>query len=185
MSYLSLPPTRQDLIQGQKPEGQLKWGQRGGEGRARAKTRTLLVCAAHWPTNCNVGLMSQEVSGTQIWVWEQMPGYSLNSTAKSSAIHRGQRLQLVHLKVAQPKLEAFQPWICHWFWSPIQLECQVAQQKPGKQVIYTWMRWHTHTHIYIMYVCGCVCICLYEWEQIVIKMFSLKKSAQILANRAR
>ena len=23
---LSLPPTRQDLIQGQKPEGQLKWG---------------------------------------------------------------------------------------------------------------------------------------------------------------
>ena len=24
--YLSLPPTRQDLTQGQKPEGQLKWG---------------------------------------------------------------------------------------------------------------------------------------------------------------
>ena len=24
--YLSLPPTRQDLTQGQKPEGRLKWG---------------------------------------------------------------------------------------------------------------------------------------------------------------
>ena len=24
--YLSLPPTRQDLTQGQKPEDQLKWG---------------------------------------------------------------------------------------------------------------------------------------------------------------
>ena len=24
--YLSLPPTRHDLTQGQKPEGQLKWG---------------------------------------------------------------------------------------------------------------------------------------------------------------
>ena len=42
--YLSLPPTRHDLTQGQKPEGQLKWG-RGG--RERAETRTLLVCAAH------------------------------------------------------------------------------------------------------------------------------------------
>ena len=29
--YLSLPPTRHDLTQGQKPEGQLKWGYRGGE----------------------------------------------------------------------------------------------------------------------------------------------------------
>ena len=24
--YLSLPPTRQDVTQGQKPEGRLKWG---------------------------------------------------------------------------------------------------------------------------------------------------------------
>ena len=45
--YLSLPPTRHDLTQGQKPEGRLKWGERGGEGRERAETRTLLVCAAH------------------------------------------------------------------------------------------------------------------------------------------
>ena len=26
VEYLSLPPTRHDLPQGQKPEGQLKWG---------------------------------------------------------------------------------------------------------------------------------------------------------------
>ena len=26
LRYLSLPPTRHDLTQGQKPEGQLKWG---------------------------------------------------------------------------------------------------------------------------------------------------------------
>ena len=29
--YLSLPPTRQDLTQGQKPEGRLKWGWGGGK----------------------------------------------------------------------------------------------------------------------------------------------------------
>ena len=29
--YLSLPPNRHDLTQGQKPEGRLKWGKRGGE----------------------------------------------------------------------------------------------------------------------------------------------------------
>ena len=26
VEYLSLPPARQDLTQGQKPEGRLKWG---------------------------------------------------------------------------------------------------------------------------------------------------------------
>ena len=35
--YLSLPHTRQDLTQGQWPEGRLSWGFRGGEGRARAE----------------------------------------------------------------------------------------------------------------------------------------------------
>ena len=48
--YLSLPPTRQDSIQGQWPEVRLQWGFRGGEGRARAKIRTMLICAAHRPT---------------------------------------------------------------------------------------------------------------------------------------
>ena len=41
--YLSLPPIRQDLTQGQKPENRLKWRKRGGEGRERAETRTQLV----------------------------------------------------------------------------------------------------------------------------------------------
>ena len=43
LRYLSLPPTRQDLIQGQWPEGRLKVGIKGGEGRAQAMARTLLV----------------------------------------------------------------------------------------------------------------------------------------------
>ena len=45
--YLSLPPTRHDLTQGQKPEGRLKWGIKGRGGRERAETQTLLVSAAH------------------------------------------------------------------------------------------------------------------------------------------
>ena len=78
MKYLSLPPTRQDLTHDQKPESRLKLRLRGGEGRERAETRTLLVYAAHWPAKCNVGLMSQAVSRTQIWVRARMPGYSLH-----------------------------------------------------------------------------------------------------------
>ena len=124
--YLSLPPTRQDLTQSQKPEGRLKWGFRGGKGLERAETRTLLVCAAHRPTKCNVGLMRQAVSRIQIWIRARMPGYSLNKTARSRAIHRGQRLKLAHPKVAQPKLGAFRPRICHWFRYSIRHECQMA-----------------------------------------------------------
>ena len=76
--YLSLPPTREHLTQGQKPEGRLKWGWRGGEGRERVEARTLLVYAANWPIKCNVGLMSQAVSWTKIWARARMPGYSLD-----------------------------------------------------------------------------------------------------------
>ena len=56
--YLSLSPTRQDSTQGQWPKGRLLWGFRGGESRARAEARTLLIYAGHRPTQCNVGLMS-------------------------------------------------------------------------------------------------------------------------------
>ena len=83
-----------------------------GEGE-RAETRTLLICAAHRPTKCNVALMRQAVSRIQIWIRARMTGYSLNQTTRSSAIHREQRLQLAHPKVAQPKLGAFWPRICH------------------------------------------------------------------------
>ena len=88
--YLSLPPTRHDLTQGQKPEGRLKWGKRGGEGWERVETRTLLVYDAHRLTWCYVSLKRQAVSRTQMWVGACMPGYGLNKTAKSSAIHRFQ-----------------------------------------------------------------------------------------------
>ena len=40
--YLSLPPTRRDLTQGQWPEGRLKEGIKDSEGRARAEAQTLL-----------------------------------------------------------------------------------------------------------------------------------------------
>ena len=66
--YLPLPPTRQGLTQGQWTKGRLKCGLRGWVGRERIETRTLLVCVGHWLTNCNVSLMSQAVSWTQIWV---------------------------------------------------------------------------------------------------------------------
>ena len=46
--YLSLPPTRHDLTHGQKPEGRLKWGYRGGEGQERAETRTIDSLGAMW-----------------------------------------------------------------------------------------------------------------------------------------
>ena len=53
-------------------------GDLAGAGRAWAEARTLLVCAAHRPTTCNVGLMSQAVSWSQIWVQARMPSYSFN-----------------------------------------------------------------------------------------------------------
>ena len=40
---ICLPPTRQDLTQGQWPKGRLKVRIKGGEGRARIEARTLLV----------------------------------------------------------------------------------------------------------------------------------------------
>ena len=41
--YLSLPPTRHDLTQGQKARRPIKVGIKGRGGRERAETRTLLV----------------------------------------------------------------------------------------------------------------------------------------------
>ena len=81
--------------------------------RSKIRGPIKVVCAAHRPTKCNVALMRQAVSRIQIWIRAHMPGYSLNKTARSSSIHMGQRLQLAHPKVAQPKSRAFQPRICH------------------------------------------------------------------------
>ena len=58
-------------------------------------------------------------------------------------------LQLAHLKVAQPKLGAFRPWIYHWFWYPIQHECQTAQQRPGKYIcIYIYVSIFSFKHVW-------------------------------------
>ena len=51
----------------------IKVGIKGGGGRKRAETRTLLVYAAHQLTWCNVSLMRQAVSRTQMWVRARMP----------------------------------------------------------------------------------------------------------------
>ena len=57
----------------------IKVGIKGGGGRQRAETRTLLVYAAHRLTWCNVSLMRQAVSRrTQMWVRARMPVYGLN-----------------------------------------------------------------------------------------------------------
>ena len=56
--YLSLPPTKQDLTQGQWPEGRFIVGVKRGGGRAWAETRALRVYAGHRFTWCNVSLMS-------------------------------------------------------------------------------------------------------------------------------
>ena len=56
----------------------IKVGIKGRGGRERAETRTLLVCAAHRLTSCNVSLMRQAVSRTQMWVRARMPVNGLN-----------------------------------------------------------------------------------------------------------
>ena len=66
----------------------IKVGIKEGKGRERAETRTLRVYAAHRLTWYNVSLMRQAVSRTQMWVRARMPGYGLNYTARSNAIHR-------------------------------------------------------------------------------------------------
>ena len=53
-----LPPDR-TWHKANDPKADYSGDFRGGEGRALAEARTLLVCAAHWPTKCNVGLMSR------------------------------------------------------------------------------------------------------------------------------
>ena len=65
--YLSLPPTIQDLTQGQWPEGWLKVRIRGGEGLARAEARTLQDFAGHRLAQCNMSLMSLAGNESKHW----------------------------------------------------------------------------------------------------------------------
>ena len=102
-----LPPGHV-LTQGRKPEGQLKWGPRGG-GRSgrRPMTLTLLDRAAHRAhlvqcepneasgfTNPNVG------PGTYA-------SLRLKLDARSSAVERGQKCSSPTRRLPQPKLGAY------------------------------------------------------------------------------
>ena len=58
----------------------IKVGIKGGGGRERTETWTLLVYATHWLTWCNVSPIRQAVSRTQMWVRARMPVYGLNET---------------------------------------------------------------------------------------------------------
>ena len=87
--YMSLPPIRQDLTQGQWPEGQLKVGILG---RGMLGTSPAGLC---WSSTYLVQCGPDEPSWswTQIWVQACIPAYSLNWTARSSAIEGEQRCQ--------------------------------------------------------------------------------------------
>ena len=58
----------------------IKGGDKGRGGQKRAEARALLVYAAHRLTWCNVSVMRQAVSRTQMWVRARMPVYGLNLT---------------------------------------------------------------------------------------------------------
>ena len=66
------------LDTGSKAQRPIKVGIKGRGGRERVETQTLLVYAAHRLTWCNVSLMRQAVSRTQMWVQACMPVYALN-----------------------------------------------------------------------------------------------------------
>ena len=66
--YLSLSPTRQDLTQGQWPEGRLKWEFRWGKGRERAKAWALLDFAAMWAWWASPDMDLNLGPGTNAWL---------------------------------------------------------------------------------------------------------------------
>ena len=88
--YLSLPPTRQDLTQGQRLEGRLLWGFRGiGRlGTSRGSNLARLCWLSARLLQC--GPDEPSWTWTQICVQARMPDYSLNWTTRSSAILAGQ-----------------------------------------------------------------------------------------------
>ena len=91
--YLSLTPTRQDLTQSHWPEGQLKVGIKGSGSSDTSRGSSLAgLC---WSSTHLVQCGPDEPcwTWTQIWVQARMPDYSLNWTARSSAIQGWQRCQ--------------------------------------------------------------------------------------------
>ena len=91
--YLLLPPTRQDLTQGQWPEVRLKVGieRWGRSGTSRGSNPAGLCCSSTHLVQC--GPDEPSWSWAQIWVQSHISAYSLNWTARFSAIQGGQRCQ--------------------------------------------------------------------------------------------
>ena len=85
---ICLLPTRQDLTQGQWPEGRLLWGTSQG-------SNPVGLC---WSSTHLVQCEPDEHSWTwtQTWVQVRMPDYSLNWTSKSIAILVSQWLLRAH-----------------------------------------------------------------------------------------
>ena len=89
--YLFLPSARQDLTQGQWPEGRLKVGiveGKGSLGMSRESNPAGLCQSSAHLVQCEPDEPSW--TWTQTWVQAQMPDYSLNWTTRSSAILAGQ-----------------------------------------------------------------------------------------------
>ena len=74
MRYLSLPPTRQDLTQGQKPEGQLKWrcpwcnGYRRRKWTRRHEFKSWTKLIAFHIAQISLGKVWIQLFSLQLWV---------------------------------------------------------------------------------------------------------------------
>ena len=93
----------------------------GGEDQTQAEARALLINTGHRPTmQCQPD--EPCCSWTQIWVQAQMPDFSLNWTARSSAIKGGQRCQRCSLHT--------QSWPCRSR-GPFSLESAIDLDTPS------------------------------------------------------
>ena len=110
--YLSLPPIITGLHTRSMTQKSIIVGVRGGEGWAQVEARALLDYAGHRPT-VQCGPDEPSWTWTQIWVQARMPDYSLNWTARSSAIQGWQWCQ----RCSSPT----QMWLS-WSQSPYSLK---------------------------------------------------------------
>ena len=126
--YLFLPPTSQDLTQGQWLEGQLLWGFRLGTSRGLSpaglcwSSASLVQCGSDEPS----------LTWTQIWVQACMPDYSLNWTARSRAIQGWQKCQWCSLPTQRCPSQSGGPFdlkfaIEHW---PSDTDTRQSTEKP-------------------------------------------------------
>ena len=127
--YLSLPPTRHDLTQGQKPEGPIKVGikGRGRSGRSRDSNPACLCCSSAHLVQCEPDEASSFTNpnvgpGTYA-------SLRLKLDAWSSAVQRGQKCSSPTRRLPSRSWGPIRPRVCSWFRAPIRHECQTAQLK--------------------------------------------------------